>query len=233
MKPLFPNKNNLELISGPNDARKKYKINADCVYLSPRQEKTGNETIDGDYYKVPTDAGHLAVVWVANDQSIADNLKYFCHGHSFGTYKKFGYSLAEVNERALDEWDIVGKTVDVNRTGSEIVLEQMQGLHELLREASISGHRLVAVCLAEPGFWDNLIVSFHNRAPTRAALETIHSFRIRKVSEREQDFLESSASSKNTFGHFDKNTTIKGQLEMYARIAKLTFLRSKSKRNND
>lgn len=233
MRPLFPDKDKIELISGPNDVRRKYKINIDCKHMSPHQEKTGNQIVDGDYYQVPTDAGELAVVWAANDQSIAEDLKYYCHGHSFGTYKKFGYSLAEVDHRILDEWDIVGKTANVTRTGSEVNISMIDGLHQQLREARSSHHLLAAVGLAKPSIWDHLSVSWESGSLKFHDNKTIHSFRIRAVSNLDQVFLESIASSKNTFGHFEKETTIRGQLNMYKDIVALTFLRSKSAKNND
>src|SRR5262245_7660183 len=118
MKPLFPNKDQLEedpKLTTPE--RKRYKINADCEYVGPQQHSTGSRLVDGDRYKVKTDAGNQVVVWVAYDQSLPDELKYFCHGHAFGTYEAFGYSLEEVQAQVFDEWEGVGKTVKVNRLG--------------------------------------------------------------------------------------------------------------------
>lgn len=188
------------------------------------KQNTGETIVDGDYYEVPTDAGKLVQVWVANDQSIADHLKYYCHGHSFGTYEEFGYTVAEIDERLFEEWEFVGEPVHVNRGGSEVALGMGDGLHRQLREVSNSGRRLVAVAYDAASYFDHLKVSLDKGSPTWALGSVVHSFRINSVSEFEKDFLESSASSKNTFGHFEAITTIKGQLKMYKNIASLRFL---------
>lgn len=227
MQPLFPDKNNLVVISRDDEPRKRYRINANCEYLSPRIEATGNRNVDGDYYKVPTDAGQMAVVWVANDPSIDENLKYFCHGHAFGTYKKFGYSLAEVNARALDEWDLVGPTVPVVRTGTSVDMPVPKDLVEKLRDARARRHGVVAVGFAAPSFLDHLAVSWNIGSPRWAPPKTVHSFRVREVAGSGQGFLDSVVSAKNTFGHFEKHTTVRAQLQAYEVIVSMSFLRSK------
>lgn len=225
MRPLFPDKNNLEEIQGEGEKRKKYRIRIDCRWVGQHLIPNGKETVNGDWYDVLTNSGKPARVWVANDQSIAENLKYFCHGYSFGTYEEFGYSILQVYQM-LDEWDIVGKTIKVERMGSEVRLnmEQLKEHHVELFKAS-AGHYLVAVGLAEPGLFDHVSSIFWSGA--LSPLETVHSFRIDRIEGVVKDFLESQASSKNTFELFDRHTTIKGQLDKYKNIAALTFLKPK------
>lgn len=226
MQPLFKDKDKLESIVLPGDTRNTYTILPGCRYKRRQSWETGNETVDGDYYKVPTDSGKLAVVWVANDQGKDDHLKYFCHGHTFGTYEAFGYSLTEIGERVLDEWDFVGKTSTVVRNGN-VALDMEATLPKELREASEAGYSIVAVCFDVPSVLDHLKASWHNLTPTLADGKTVHSFRIEQVAQSGEDLLTSVVSSKNSFGRFESQTTIRKQLVMYEQIGELTFLRSK------
>lgn len=229
MKPLFPNKDHPETKPEKDaNGRNSYKINADCQYYRPQKESTGSQVIDGDYYKVPNDAGKL-VVWVANDQTISDNLKYFCHGYSFGTYKKFGYSLAQIDATLLDEWEFIGKNIKVNREGQSVSYTLEQTVFQALREALAHGHRVVAVCMAEPTYWDHLNATLAAWWPTSSDVRTIHSFKIKRLPDELSQFSKTTVSSKNTFGHFVKNDTINNQMAQYPTIAYLRLLKSKEK----
>lgn len=60
----------------------------------------------GTEYKVSTDAGNVVTGWVA--YSIFPNaLRYWCHGHSLGTFAKYGYSVysgSPLKTVIKDEW---------------------------------------------------------------------------------------------------------------------------------
>jgi hypothetical protein len=88
-----------------------------------------------------------------------------------------------------------------------------EGQHAALVGAAGAGRRIVAVGFAMQ----------EGKVP-----QTIHSFRITRVTPTDQPFIDAAASSKNTFGHFDRDTTVKGQLTMYAKIGAIRFLKSKS-----
>jgi len=72
--------------------------------------------IDGHVYRVRTDVGSIVHGWVAADRyeqrpNPDRNRHYFCHGHSLGTYREFGYSVFSGPDLATvlrDEYLLVG-----------------------------------------------------------------------------------------------------------------------------
>jgi uncharacterized protein DUF4157 len=63
----------------------------------------------GDEYQVSTDAGTGIPAWVAYS-GYPENLRYWCHGHTFGTYARHGYSVYSGNPVTAvisDEWQSI------------------------------------------------------------------------------------------------------------------------------
>lgn len=63
----------------------------------------------GDEYQVSTDAGTGVPAWVAYS-GYPESLRYWCHGHTFGTYARDGYSVYSGNPVTAvinDEWQPV------------------------------------------------------------------------------------------------------------------------------
>lgn len=60
----------------------------------------------GDNYEAQTDAGSTVTVWQAA-MVYQDQYRYWCHGHSLGTYNQFDYSVYSGGDMATairDEW---------------------------------------------------------------------------------------------------------------------------------
>lgn len=185
----------------------KFKIRPECRYFQPWNEQTANKLVEGDMYWVPTIMGNGAAVWVARDQEIADNLKYFCHGHTFGTYEKFHYSVIEVGKVLEDEWVQLRDPLKVTRSfflGEVSFESNVRELHEQFLLAAEMGLGVIGM-----------------GSDARGGI--VHSFKVEQAVPLDKPFLDCAVSSKNTFGHFENSTTIRKQLELVNQISTMTF----------
>ena len=74
---------------GPCDKSKAIRY----VDANPKAGHSAEEAIPGTLYYAYTDKGRAVEVWVP-DAGLHFDHSYFCHGLTFGTYEKFGYTVA-------------------------------------------------------------------------------------------------------------------------------------------